>query len=104
MDVFTELDKENNDYENELHYRSRLEKAFGAYSFINSCHLKSKLLENGQYHISLKLHLKKGKVLFSEALRMKENRALFKTIKKMQIQVEKRKEVVYDSNNKIKIK
>jgi len=104
MDVFIELAKENNGYENEIYYRSRLEKAFGYYSFINSCHVKTKYLESGQFHITVKLHLKKGKVLFSEALRKKENKALFKTIKKMQIQVEKRKEVIYNSNHKIKIK
>ncbi len=79
-------------------YKEKLNKKYAVYDFIKMIEVKVRLEKDAHTTVSLQCKPEKGKMLYASHTHGNENKALMETIRKLNIQIEKYKQVHYHSH------
>jgi len=97
MDIKIEAPNHKNQDQLVDYYTKKLNAKYGQYPFVKAIDVKVLQEKNGQYNVALQCKPEKGNMFFVSDTAPNENKAFQEAIRKMNVHIEKYKEVHYKS-------
>lgn len=98
MDIKIEAPNHPNQVQLTAFYRKKIEQKYGVYDFVKAMDVKINQDTKSTFKVSLQCKPEKGTLLFAADSNRNENKAFTEAMRKLNIQIEKYKEVHYHSH------